>query len=257
VTGPTRERVLLVLPLITWQGLNPVDDDGDGLPNTLDRGGPVRLARPFAGRGEPPGFGRRESPLLRLLDRPRIRYDLTTDYALALAGQGALSRYPGIVLAGDTRWLDPSLGARLRRYVERGGRVFSLGTDSLRREVRVRGGRLERPTGQSAFDVFGARLDPIERKPIDLLAGDDGIGLFRGGDGAFSGFRAYERTRDPGKGARIVSAAQDPEGRRVIVAIRLGKGLVIRTGLPEFEQRMVDANVAALTRRAWEILGAR
>jgi hypothetical protein len=257
VTAPTHARVLLVLPLITWQGLNPVDDDGDGLPNTLDRGGSVRLARPFAGRGEPPGFGRHESPLLRLLDRPRVDYDLTTDYALALGGTRPLDRYSGVVLAGDTRWLDPGLGLRLRRYVEGGGKVFSLGTDSLRREVRVRDGRLEQPTGRSAFDVFGAQVDPIERRPIDLLAGDDAIGLFQGGDGAFSGFGASERTRDPGKGARVVSVAQDPAGRRVIVAGRLGKGLVIRTGLPEFEQRLGDANVAALTRRAWEILAAR
>ena len=44
-------RVLVVLPAITWQGLNPVDDDADGFPDTLDNGG-VRPAR----RGRwPPG----------------------------------------------------------------------------------------------------------------------------------------------------------------------------------------------------------
>jgi hypothetical protein len=192
-----------------------------------------------------------------MLDRPRADYDLTTDYALALSGPRALDRYRGVVLAGDTRWLDPQLGLLLRRWVEGGGKLFSLGTDSLRREVQIRGGSLERPTGRSAFDVFGARVDPIEHKAVDLLAGDDSIGLFQGGDGAFSGFTASERTRDTGKGARVVAVAQDPAGRRVIVAARLGKGLVIRTGLPEFEQRLADANVAALTRRAWEILGAR
>ena len=27
--------ILVVLPALTWQGLNPVDDDGDGIPTTL------------------------------------------------------------------------------------------------------------------------------------------------------------------------------------------------------------------------------
>ena len=257
VNGPGRQRVLLVLPLVTWQGLNPVDDDGDGLPNTLTAGGPVRVARPFAGRGEPPGFARNESPLLRLLDRPRRRYDLVTDWQLARRGAGFLGRYRGVVLAGNARWVEPRLSARLRRYVQRGGRVFSLGTGSLRREVRPRGGLLVRPTGESAFDVFGARIGPLRDREIDLLVGDDGIGLFEGGDGSFSDFQGYEVTNDPGDGGRFVATGQDAEGRRVIVAIRSGRGLVIRTGLPEWERRMRNPNVSALTRRAFEIVGAR
>lgn len=257
VNGPGRQRVLLVLPLVSWQGLNPVDDDGDGLPNTLTRGGPVRLVRPFAGGGEPPGFARHESPLLRLLDRPRRRYDVMYDSQLTTRSPNFLSRYSGVVLAGNARWLEPRVGARLRRYVSGGGRVFSLGTESLRREVRLRRGLLERPTGESAFDVFGARIDPVESREIDLLAGDDGIGLFAGGDGSFPGFEGFERTRDPGEGARVVASAQDAAGRQVIVAIRVGRGLVIRTGLPTWGQRLRNPNVSALTRRAWQILGGR
>ncbi len=264
VNGPGRQRVLLVLPLLTWQGLNPVDDDGDGVPNTLTTrfaggaaGGPVRLVRPFAGRGEPPGFARHESPLLRLLDRPRQRYDLIYDAQLAARSPRYLDRYRGVVLAGNARWLAPRLGRRLRAYVERGGRVFSLGTESLRREVTLRDGLLVRPTGESAFDVFGSRIDPVKEEQVDLLVGDDGIGLFEGGDGSFSDFDGYEETRDPGRGARIVASAQDSAGRRVIVGIRSGRGLVIRTGLPAWEQRMRNPNVSALTRRAFTIVGAR
>ena len=256
VNGPGRQRVLLVLPLVSWQGFNPVDDDGDGLPNTLTRGGPARIVRPFAGRGEPPGFARNESPLLRLLDRPRKRYDLMYDNQLATRSQAFLSRYRGVVLAGNARWLEPRVAARLRRYVRGGGRVFSLGTESLRREVRLRRGELVRPTGESTFDVFGARIEPVADRRIDLLAGDDGIGLFAGGDGAFPDFDGYEETRDPGEGARVVSSAQDAAGRRVIVAVRIGRGLVIRTGLPTWTQRTRNPNVSALTRRALEILGA-
>lgn len=254
VTGPGRQRVLVVLPLVTWQGLNPTDDDGDGLPDTLEQGdGPVRLTRPFAHRGEPPGFARSESPLLRLLDRPRQRYDLQTDYALARAPERSLDAYGGVVLAGNPRWLEPALAQRLRRYVDRGGRVFSPGTDSLRREVRVREGLLVDPSGQSSFDLFGSVIAPLSDRGVDLLAAEDAIGLFEGGDGAFAGFRGYEATRDPGRGGRITASAQTPDGRPVIVAIRLGEGLVVRTGLAEWSRRLGNPNVATMTRRIWAL----
>ncbi len=76
--------VLVVLPYVTWQGRNPADDDGDGAPNTLDLGVPVRPAadhgrRRAAGRASPSS----EAPLLRWLDRNGKRYDITTDLALA------------------------------------------------------------------------------------------------------------------------------------------------------------------------------
>ncbi len=45
-------RVLVVLPALTWQALNPVDDDGDGVPNTLSAGSPVRLSTVFPRAGE-------------------------------------------------------------------------------------------------------------------------------------------------------------------------------------------------------------
>ncbi len=46
-TPAARAAVLVVLPSLTWQGLDPVDDDFDGIPNTLSRGLPVRLERPL------------------------------------------------------------------------------------------------------------------------------------------------------------------------------------------------------------------
>ncbi len=253
VNGPGTQKVLLVLPLVTWQGRNQTDDDGDGLPNTLSDGGPVRIARPFAGKGEPPGFAHHESNLLRMLDRPRQRYDLDTDYRVARRKQSYLNQYGGIVIAGDERWIEPRLAARLRRYVAQGGRVFSLGTRSLRRSVSAQNGLLVRPTGESAFDVFGSSIDPLTDKPVDLLAAGDEIGLFQGGDGSFNGFQGYEVTRSPGEGNRVVSAAQTSVGRQVIVAIRTGKGLVIRTGLPEWERRFRNPNVSTLTRRVWKV----
>jgi hypothetical protein len=88
---------------------------------------------------------------------------------------------------------------------------------------------------------------------VDLLAAADGIGLFEGGDGSFPDFEGYEVTRSPGQDNRVVSAAQTDDGRQVIVAIRSGKGLVIRTGLPTFEERVSNPNVSTLIRKVWEV----
>ena len=43
-----RARVLVVLPMLTWQGENPVDDTGGGFPVTLTTGGRIQLQRPLA-----------------------------------------------------------------------------------------------------------------------------------------------------------------------------------------------------------------
>ena len=56
-TPARRAPVLVVLPALTWQGANPVDDTGDGLPNTLGAGRSVRLDRPL-GQRSAPRFGR-------------------------------------------------------------------------------------------------------------------------------------------------------------------------------------------------------
>jgi hypothetical protein len=259
VQGPGRHRVLVVLPLISWQGRNRVDDDGDGLVDTLDRDGHAALSRPMAGGGVPLGFGANEGPLLRLLDRPQQRYDITTDVALARPGGDRLLRgHRGVVLAGIPRWLPADVGAALRRFVSRGGRVFSPGTDALRRTVRLGGAELTQPSPGSAADLFGSTLAPLAHRRVELLAGRDRIGLFKGGDGLFRCFGVFEETLAPGAGARVAAEAEEQgalAGAPVIVALALGRGLVIRTGLPQWGTRIGrDPNVAALTKRAWVLL---
>ena len=56
VQSAKRHAVLVVLPVMTWQGLNSLDDDGDGLPNVLDRGVGAKLFRVYAGAGLPADF---------------------------------------------------------------------------------------------------------------------------------------------------------------------------------------------------------
>jgi hypothetical protein len=260
VQGPGRHPVMMVLAVISWQARNRVDDDGDGMIDTLPRDGRARLDRPLAGGGIPPGFAANEEPLLRFLDRPQQRYDIATD--LMLAGRGGarlLGDHRGIVLAGLPQWLPPAVGARLRRFVEGGGRVFSPGVDSLRRTVTLRASLLARPSRRSPTDIFGATLAPIERRPVDVVGKEDAIGLFRGGDGLFNGFAGFEATLAPGPRARVLAAGVvegSPNADPVIVALRVGdEGMVVRTGLPDWGRRLRgNPNVQALTRRAWTLL---
>ena len=258
VQGSEHANVLLVLPWLSWQGANPVDTDGDGIPNALPFGEAAPLARPFAAGGLPAGFVERTAPLLVYLDRQGLRYDVATDLQLAGAsGAGLLRGRSGVLLAGDERWLPLSAGRRLRSYVQGGGKVASVGIDSLRRQVVLAEGgtRLERPTAPASRDVFGADIGPLVRRRADLLNfPDDKIGLFADTGGGFPAYDAYEPTRSVRPG-RIVAAAGPETGRPVIVAVRLGKGLVIRFGLPAFPQYLsTDPNTAALMRRTWTLL---
>lgn len=255
--------VLVVLPATTWQGLNPVDDDGDGRPDTLSAGLPVELARPYARDGIPPQIRRHEALLLAQLDRKGRRYDLTTDIALA-RGQGPRLRdHRGVILAGDTRWLDARAARLLRSFVRGGGRLLSVGTRSLRRSVTFTpGGRAIAPTLPTPRDLFGARLGPVVRPPapVTVVNTVDRIDLFAGTDGQFGAFERFEETLDVRGGPEaIAAAASTQEGdRQVVVAARVGKGLVIRTGLPEFSASVhEDAELAELLDRAWTLLRRR
>jgi N,N-dimethylformamidase beta subunit-like, C-terminal len=255
--------VLVVLPALTWQGRNPVDDDGDGLPNTLDTAGSIALARPFAD-GLPGSLRGHEGALLQFLDANLLRYDLTTDVALATRTGPALQDHRGVVLAGDERWITPQLGAQLRAYVRRGGRVWSLGTDALRRTVRLQRGTLADPSPARLVDALGARprqplVHVAQPATMTIYADDPGLGLFAQTSGAFAGYHAYETLAPFAAPATLVSAAGPSAGTPVIAAWRLGAGVAIHTGLPELASRALagDADASALVLRIFSLLGAR
>jgi hypothetical protein len=259
VQGADRRRVLVVLPTMTWQGRNPVDDDGDGLPNLLDRGLAVRTARVLAGDGLPAGFAQRDAPLLAWLARTGRRFDVTTDVALAAGTGPKLGAHKGVLLPSDVRWLPSGLQQRLRRFVRDGGTVASLGLDSLRRQVRVTPrGRLVDPTPPAPTDLFGGRLSPLTRspEPVTLTEASDRIELFAGTDGQFPGWHELEPLAGGGQG-RLVSAAVTEAGRAPITAVRLGKGLVLRYGLPELPTQLTRDETdptTALMARTWTLL---
>jgi hypothetical protein len=258
-----RPRPLLVLPTMSWQGLNPVDDDLDGFADTLPEGRSVGLTRPFRGGGLPPRFSAEVGPLLSYLDRARRAYDLTTDVSLARGEGPALGNAPGIAFAGSALWLPERLMRRLRGEVNDGLRVASFGADALRRTVRLRGDRLAAPSRRRRVDAFGERTALLRTSSAPLAVFEDGLGLFRDLDAFFGDFTVFEESNGLPTGARaIATAGRDPRNP-AFVAYGLGGGIVIRSGTPqwarELEQDRLSEEVPAVTNRIWLLLrrGAR
>jgi hypothetical protein len=249
----------VVLPALTWQGQNPQDDDSDGLPDTLDTGDPIQLNRVLAD-GLPAGFGD-EAALLAYLDQAHLPYDLTTDIGLIDGSGPQLAGHSGAVLAGSERWLPNSLAGALRSYVQGGGRVLSLGIDSLRRGVTVQitaqGLRAQGPTAPGGTDALEARPEAVvAHSTAEILVIRDGLGIFSNTSGAFPGFSSYQSipaTSPPA--AQIVSAAGTTDTAPAIVGYRLGHGIVVEVGLPGFGQSLAhNVDAQELTRRLWTIL---
>lgn len=246
--------VLVVLPLITWQGRNPVDDDGDGEPNLLTTGGPATLRR-VLGTPLPVRFVVQERPIMRWLSSQHYRYDLTTDYGLASGRGPSLAGHSGVLLAGDTVWLPPAAARKLRGFVSAGGTLVEAGTDSLLRSVTLtKKANLVAPLPPATADIFGSTLEPPANGNFDITAGDDQIGLFKGTSGLFNNYAAIEATKSV-PGGKPLSVAVTPDGKLTIVAFRVGKGTVIRYGLPQLPARLTtDPDVQGLMSRSWQLL---
>jgi hypothetical protein len=279
VQGLRRRDLLVVVPMVTWIGRARVDDDADGLLDTLERGGPVRWPRVLPRL--PDGLADDVAPLLAFLDRAQIPYDLTSDLELMLGDGPSAQDRPGVLLAGSERWVTNGYARRLRRYVAEGGRVASVGTDTLRRGVAVGrpanggAGELRRPTQPIDRDPFGARLDALRTLPAGTelrpIAGSADASLVAFWDGTLSGFGAAEESAPPaaadrvriqaGVGVEPVAEGEEeagglpPEPRPALTQSRLGEGTVIRIGLPGWAARLAgDPEVAQIMRNAIDVL---
>ena len=132
-----------------------------------------------------------------------------------------------------------------------------------------------RPTQPSIQDPFGTRFEDVRRTAtpvtLSLIGGDAGYGLLEGFDGALTGFSVLEEGDVP-EGARgellaalgVETVTEEepsdvpdelPEAPRpVIAATKLGDGLVIRVGLPQWGQRLGDRQVGQITRNIVDLL---
>jgi FlgD Ig-like domain len=259
VVNATQSRpaaILVVLPALTWQGQNPVDDDGDGVPNTLADGGPIDLTRPLV-NGLPVGFAN-QAAFVSFLTRSHLDYDLTTDLGLIDGVGPSLAGHAGVVLAGAERWLPDSTSSALRAFVVRGGHLLSIAVDSLRRGVTVAGGRAIDPTSPRRTDALGARPGAVvihNRDPIEVLS--DGLGIFSGTSGVWRGYTSYEPIASVAPPAAISSAAGTSSSTPSIVGYRLGRGIVVSIGLPSFGSSLTRSpDAQQLVRRLWTVLSA-
>ena len=186
-----------------------------------------------------------------------------------------------MLLAGSERWITRPLARRLRRYVSDGGRVASFGTDSLRRGVTLRtrsGGRrhalapdaadghrpVRRPPGASSARSRARDADPDRRRRV--LRADDRRAAARRLLVSFE-----ESAPELPAHAKLLAAIGEPltdaetaqaeqsgkparELRPSLTAIQLGKGTVIRVGLPQWTQHLRDPDVAQVTSNIADIL---
>jgi hypothetical protein len=251
-------RPLVVLPALTWQGLNRVDDDADGFADRLPFSASVRLDRPFAGGGMPLRFDAEVSPLLRWLDRERLPYDLTTDLALARQEGPALGNAPGVAFAGSELWLPNELLKRVRDYVADGGRVAIFGADSFRRTVRLRGNSIGEPSPPRRANALGERTRVVRTSAAPLTVFNDGLGLFEDVSGFVGEFTVFENSLGlPPSARRLTEAGRDP-GQPAFIAFGLGGGIVLRTGTPqwarELEESALSLELPQVTKRIWALL---
>ncbi len=265
VQARTHVGPLVVLPMITWLGRDPVDSTGDGVPDVFGSGSPVRFPRAFDYRGGlPAGLASDVAPLLVWMDRQGLRYDLTTDLALSFDDEPAGRK--GVLLAGAPEWVSRPVARRLRRFVSDGGRLALFGPRALRASVTVGDALLSRPTPVTDTDALGARLAAVRRlapapggalPALTVLRDDAALGLLEGFPGELGGFSEVEELVSPGRGKVVTSVGEETAKLRpALSAVTMDKGLVIRVGLPEWVRRLQagDASVTQITRNVIDLL---
>jgi hypothetical protein len=246
-------RVLVVLPALAWQGRNAADGDNSGFTETLDDSARVGVDRPFAGGRPPARFAQDVAPLARYLGGRA--YDLTTDLALARGDGPRPDAYRGILFAGEERWTPTNVNRELRRYVDGGGRVAFLGGEAFRRRVTVTSGLLADPSTPDANNVFGERTSAARTSPAPLARFRDGLGLFAGTDGLVGQWQQLEASDGLVPGARLETAAGRDPRRPALVGYRLGRGVVVRVGVPGWASALgTDLETRKVTDRIWALL---
>lgn len=264
ITDGRAKDVTVVYPAIAWQTTNPVDLNGDGFGDpfqSLPAGDQVRVStdRKLVTPGGPPRWRSAEGAFGDFIanDATGPTTEATTDFALAASPDLALKGRDALFFAGDERWITPQLGAALRRFVDRGGKVAFFAPDAFRRTVRISGSTISGPSDRRERDIFGEAIDNTTVAPAPLYPFADELGLFRDSTGLFVDF---EQSRNRARAAEVLTAAGREEGKPAFVAYKLGNGMVIRVGVPGWQAELIgtgDANVVYTTRAILATLADR
>jgi hypothetical protein len=257
VGGHAAAPVLVVLPALSWQGANPVDDDGDGLPDTLAAGERIELRRPIVG-GLPSGLAG-QAALLAYLDAHHLRYQLTSDLALATGRGPQLRGHSGVILDGAFRWIPTGLGPDLLAYVGNGGRLLSIGQASLLRTAPLapssaRPVTAGPPRPSTTSDPFGARPGQhIATAGALVTVIADPLQIFSLTGGALTGVHGYQVIAPPASAS--ASTAGVDATTPAVTGFRIGRGTVVEVGLDDFQQSLAhNASFQELLARLWQIL---
>ena len=83
----------------------------------------------------------------------------------------------------------------------------------------------------------------------------DTLGLFGGTDGFVGLFTRFEQSEAGCQAARAAQRGGPQPSRPAFVAYRLGRGLVVRTGTPQWSRSLSsDSEVASVTTSLWSLL---
>lgn len=256
ISDRERDRLLIVQPAIAWQTQNPVDVNGDGFGDpytSLPSGEQLRIDdnRFLASQSGSNGFNLNEGALAEYLQRtnPVLAAATTTDFTLASSDDPAalLEKREAILFTGDERWITPQLGAALRQFVLKGGKVAFFAPDAFRSTVSLPGAQISGPSAHRQRDIFGESIERVTEAPAPVVPFQDELGLFRGPTGLFEQF---EESRNLAKDATVQTAAGRSAENPAIVGYKLGKGEVIRVGIEGWQAELAgsaEPNVAWTT----------
>ncbi|WP_249011317.1 FlgD immunoglobulin-like domain containing protein [Conexibacter sp. DBS9H8] len=245
--------VLVVLPALSWQGANPIDDNAGGLIDTLADGAQVSLERPLV-NGLPAGLAD-EAALLSSLDAAHRVYDLTTDVALAEGVGPTLRGRHGVLLDGAFTWLPTQLAGRLGAFVRGGGAVFNAAVHSLTQTAALVDGQSGPAAGPArglAADPFGVRHGALSATAGALITPfTDGLGIFS--TAAVFPFSTYQALEPPG--GRVSALAGVAPSAPAVIGFHLGAGTVVEAGLPNFGLSLIrSVDSQELLARVWQVV---
>ena len=198
-----RPRPLVVLPALTWQGLNPVDDDADGFADTLPSAGAVRLDRPFAGGG-PAAALRVRDLAAAALARPRAARLRPHHGPRARARRGSRARQRAGRGVRRQRAVAARAAAAPAARLRRATAAASPRSAPTRSGARCLGdGRACRdPSPPRRRTAFGERTEAQRTASPRSRSSTDELGLFEGLSGFIGEFTVFELSRGLPDGAR-------------------------------------------------------